>query len=65
MVMTIRGAWADIFWFSLFHELGHIVNGDIGRTAKFLDDGTDRKKEKKAENLSVLLQKHKGLCLIL
>ncbi len=25
MVMTIRGAWADIFWFSLFHELGHLV----------------------------------------
>jgi HTH-type transcriptional regulator/antitoxin HigA len=25
LMMTIRGAWADIFWFSLFHELGHIV----------------------------------------
>lgn len=49
MVVTIRGAWADIFWFSLFHELGHIVNGDIGRTAKFLDDGSDREKEKKAD----------------
>lgn len=63
--MTIRGAWADIFWFSLFHELGHIVNGDIGRTAKFLDDGTDRKKEKKAENLSVAFAKTQRLCLIL
>ena len=23
--MTIRGSYSDIFWFSLFHELGHIV----------------------------------------
>jgi HTH-type transcriptional regulator/antitoxin HigA len=25
MMMTIRGKWADIFWFSLFHELGHVL----------------------------------------
>lgn len=25
VVMSLRGAWADIFWFSLFHELGHII----------------------------------------
>ena len=24
VMMTIRGKWSDIFWFSLFHELGHI-----------------------------------------
>ena len=29
LCMTIRQAWADIFWFTLFHEIGHIVNGDI------------------------------------
>jgi HTH-type transcriptional regulator/antitoxin HigA len=23
--MSMRGAWADIFWFSLFHEIGHIL----------------------------------------
>lgn len=23
--MSIRCAWADIFWFSLFHELGHVL----------------------------------------
>lgn len=49
MVLTIRGSFADIFWFSLFHELGHIVNGDIGRTAKFIDYGSDIKKEKAAD----------------
>lgn len=25
LVMSIRGAWADIFWFSLFHEIGHFL----------------------------------------
>ena len=37
MVLTIRGAFADIFWFSLFHEIGHIVNGDISKSSKFID----------------------------
>ena len=48
MVLTIRGAFADIIWFSLFHELGHIVNGDIGKNAKFIDAGTDLDKEEAA-----------------
>ena len=34
--MTIRGAYADIFWFSLFHEIGHLLNGDIG-DSNFVD----------------------------
>jgi HTH-type transcriptional regulator/antitoxin HigA len=25
LMMTIRGAWADVFWFSLFHEIGHVL----------------------------------------
>lgn len=49
MVLTIRGAFADIFWFSLFHEIGHIVNGDIGKNLKFLDDGSDYDKELAAD----------------
>ncbi len=52
MTVTIRGAYADIFWFSLFHELGHIVNGDIGRISKFLDDGSDEKKEIAADKFA-------------
>lgn len=49
MVLTIRGAFADIFWFSLFHEIGHIVNGDIGKNVRFLDDGSDYDKESAAD----------------
>lgn len=37
MVLTIRGASADIFWFSLFHELGHIANGDMGKQKSYID----------------------------
>lgn len=27
VALTARGAWADIFWFTFFHELGHIFLG--------------------------------------
>lgn len=37
MALTIRGSYADIFWFTLFHEIGHIVNGDVSKCAKFID----------------------------
>ena len=29
LLMTTRRKSADIFWFTFFHEIGHIVNGDI------------------------------------
>jgi len=28
LMMSIRGSWSDIFWFSLFHEIGHILLHD-------------------------------------
>lgn len=50
--MTIRGSWADIFWFSLFHELGHIFNGDVTKTSNFIDSGTDLDKEDAANKFA-------------
>lgn len=29
LIMTNRRKFADIFWFTFFHEIGHIINGDI------------------------------------
>lgn len=29
LCLTIRGKAADRFWFSLFHEIGHILHGDL------------------------------------
>lgn len=52
MVVTIRGAFADRFWFSIFHELGHIVNGDIDKTNRFVDDGTNREIEERADRFA-------------
>ena len=42
--LTVRGNDADKFWFSLFHELAHIVLGHIGQT-----DGTSEEDEKDAD----------------
>ena len=36
VMMTLRYRWADVFWFSLFHELGHILLH--GRQAVILED---------------------------
>ena len=44
LALTLRGADADKFWFSLFHELAHVINGHIGRTA-----GTTEEEERTAD----------------
>lgn len=48
LCMTIRKGRADIFWFTLFHEIGHILNGDIKQ--RFIDfDSTQSDMEAKAD----------------
>ena len=42
--ITVRGKDADKFWFSLFHELGHIVKGHVGKAG-----GTDEADEQEAD----------------
>lgn len=32
LCVTLRQKFADIFWFTLFHEIAHIINGDTKRT---------------------------------
>lgn len=32
LMMSLRGSWTDIFWFTLFHELGHIIKHDKRQT---------------------------------
>lgn len=29
LCMTLRQSYADIFWFTLFHEIGHLINDNI------------------------------------
>ena len=52
MALTIRGAYADIFWFSLFHELGHIFNGDLLKTKQFIGFNEEVNKEHEANNFA-------------
>ena len=40
LCVTIRGKYADKFWFSLFHEVGHLLNGDL--STRFVDFDTVR-----------------------
>lgn len=48
LMMTIRGKWADIFWFSLFHEIGHILLHGTNKT--FIEfDGGDTENEKQED----------------
>lgn len=52
MVLTIRGSYAGIFWFSLFHELGHIVNGDVNKSISFIDYDGNAAEEKEADDFA-------------
>jgi HTH-type transcriptional regulator/antitoxin HigA len=57
IVMSIRGSWADIFWFSLFHEIAHIFLHK--KRAIFIDDDDAApdliKKEKEADEFAARL----------
>lgn len=48
LCLTIRGGAADRFWFTLFHEIGHIINGDLN--VRFVDfDSISNEMEAKAD----------------
>jgi Zn-dependent peptidase ImmA (M78 family) len=39
LMVNDRRHYADTFWFTLFHEIGHIMNGDLG--VSFRDEAED------------------------
>lgn len=47
LMLTIRGRWADIFWFSLFHELGHVLLH--GHRDVFIENGSPSPELEKQE----------------
>ena len=47
VALSLKGSYADIFWFSLFHEIGHLLLHD--KREIFLEDGYDDPKLKKQE----------------
>ena len=38
LMVNDRGSYGDSFWFTMFHEIGHIMNSDYGISLEF-DDG--------------------------
>jgi HTH-type transcriptional regulator / antitoxin HigA len=58
MMMTIRYSWADIFWFTLFHEIGHLLKHK--RQLVILEGDIDDPEYLKMENWE--LSPHHTLC---
>ena len=51
LCMTLRQKFADIFWFTLFHEISHILNGDT--KSIFVDfDSVSGETEAKADHMA-------------
>lgn len=51
LCMTLRQKFADIFWFTLFHEIAHILNGDTKH--EFIDfDSVSGDMESKADSMA-------------
>lgn len=51
LCMTLRQKFADIFWFTLFHEIAHILNGDTNH--EFIDfDSVEGCMEDRADTLA-------------
>ena len=46
MVLGMEDVTSESFWFSLFHEIGHIVNGDLGKSGPYVDGLKPRPGEK-------------------
>lgn len=55
LMITVRGGWADIFWFSLFHEVGHILlhgSQTIVENTPEVENGQDDEKEREANQFA-------------
>ncbi len=56
IMMSLRGSWSDIFWFSLFHEIGHILLHD--KRVTFLENGKlDPQYQKQEREADLFAQK--------
>ncbi|NMA06373.1 MAG: HigA family addiction module antidote protein [Ruminococcaceae bacterium] len=63
LIMTNRKKFADIFWFTLFHEIGHIINGDIEDKLidyDFVESDAEDKANEYAANILIEAEKYDG-----
>lgn len=64
--MSIRLSWSDIFWFSLFHELGHIIQDNkkdfnVDLVKKNVDDASELEKDEFAKESLIPKEKYEIL----
>ena len=53
LCMTIRQSFSDIFWFTLFHEIGHLLNDDFNTQYidySFIESEVEKKADLFARN---------------
>ncbi len=56
LCMTIRQSFSDIFWFTLFHEIGHLTNNDFSNQYidyQFIESEEERASDKFARNILI------------
>ncbi len=56
LCMTIRQSFSDIFWFTLFHEIGHLINDDFSNQYidySFIESEMERKADLFARNVLI------------
>ena len=60
LMINNRHTYSDSFWFTLFHEIGHIINGDFGISFE-IDTNNDKelKANNYAENILIPVEKYK------
>lgn len=52
LMITVRGKWADVFWFSLFHEVGHVLRHLTKQRSIIIEDGEQNDQEREADEFS-------------
>lgn len=50
LLVNDRRLYSDTFWFTLFHEIGHIINGDYGISFEYVQDIHESNADKYAED---------------
>ena len=56
LCMTIRQSFSDIFWFTLFHEIGHLTNDDFANQYidyQFIESEEEKTADKFARNMLI------------
>ena len=56
LCMTIRQSFSDIFWFTLFHEIGHLTNDDFDNQYidyQFIESEEEKAADKFARNMLI------------